>query len=133
MSGSRTVAVLGPIPFDRITTHHGEVLQKYGCVLYTAAALSALMEPSDRICPVEWAEAGEHHWWMLMRCGECQSWVQGTVGNELAAVIDVELDRQQAEIAGALQALETERMAADVEAFAAALEHDLVDAEDFAR
>jgi len=52
MSGSRTVAVLGPIPFDRITTHHGEVLQKYGCVLYTAAALSALMEPSDRICPV---------------------------------------------------------------------------------
>ena len=88
---------------------------------------------SDRICPIEWAEAGEHHWWMLMRCGECQSWVQGTVGNELAAVIDVELDRQQAEIAGALQALETERMAADVEAFAAALEHDLVDAEDFAR
>jgi hypothetical protein len=70
---------------------------------------------------------------LLMRCGECQAWVQGTVGNELAAAIDVELDRQQAEIARALKALEMERMAADVEAFAAALEHGLVDAEDFAR
>ncbi len=49
---SRTVAVLGPIPRDRIVTHHGEVFEKYGCALYTVAALSALMEPEDRICPV---------------------------------------------------------------------------------
>ena len=87
---------------------------------------------SDRICPIEWEAAGDHHWWLLMRCGECQSWVQGTVGNELAAELDVELDRQQAEIAGALATLEMERMAADVEAFATALELDLFDADDFA-
>ncbi len=48
----RTVAVLGPIPRDRIITHRGEVFEKYGCVLYTVAALSALMEPTDRICPI---------------------------------------------------------------------------------
>ena len=48
----RTVAVLGPIPRDRIVTHRGEVFEKYGCALYTVAALSALMEPTDRICPV---------------------------------------------------------------------------------
>jgi adenosine kinase len=48
----RTVAVLGPIPRDRIITHRGEVFEKYGCALYTVAALSALMEPTDRICPV---------------------------------------------------------------------------------
>ncbi len=47
-----TVAVLGPIPYDRITTHRGQVLEKYGCALYTAAALSALMDPDDRICPI---------------------------------------------------------------------------------
>ena len=35
------VAVLGPIPFDRVTTHRGDVLEKYGCALYTVAALSA--------------------------------------------------------------------------------------------
>jgi sugar/nucleoside kinase (ribokinase family) len=48
----RTVAVLGPIPYDRVTTHHGTVIEKYGCVLYTVAALSALLDDGDRICPV---------------------------------------------------------------------------------
>jgi len=88
---------------------------------------------SNRICPPEWETAGEHHWWLLMRCGECHSWVQATVGTEQAAALDIELDRQQAEIADALATLEAERMAADVEAFTAALELDLVHAEDFAR
>ena len=87
---------------------------------------------SDRICPIEWAPAGDHHWWLLLRCGECQAWVQATVGNERAAELDVELDRQQAEIADALATLEQERMADDVEAFATALELDLFDADDFA-
>ena len=44
MSGSRSVAVLGPIPRDRIITHSGEVFEKYGCALYTVAALSALLD-----------------------------------------------------------------------------------------
>ena len=46
MTTRRTVAVLGPIPFDRVTTHRGDVLEKYGCALYTVAALSALLEPT---------------------------------------------------------------------------------------
>jgi len=52
MSANRTIAVLGPIPFDRVTTHRGDVLEKFGCALYTVAALSALLGPDDRICPV---------------------------------------------------------------------------------
>jgi sugar/nucleoside kinase (ribokinase family) len=52
MTANYTVAVLGPIPFDRVTTHRGDVLEKYGCALYTVAALSALLGPNDRICPV---------------------------------------------------------------------------------
>jgi sugar/nucleoside kinase (ribokinase family) len=52
MTTPRTVAVLGPIPRDHITTHNGETFDKYGCVLYTVAALSALMRPTDRICPI---------------------------------------------------------------------------------
>lgn len=50
--GGRTVAVLGPIPYDRVTTHRGDVLEKFGCVLYTVAALAALLAPEDRICPI---------------------------------------------------------------------------------
>lgn len=52
MSNRRKVAVLGPIPHDRITTHAGETFEKYGCVLYTVAALSALMNADDVICPI---------------------------------------------------------------------------------
>ncbi|MDQ1636530.1 MAG: adenosine kinase [Frankiaceae bacterium] len=52
MPAHRTVAVLGPIPRDRIITHRGDFFEKYGCALYTVAALSALMEPEDRICPI---------------------------------------------------------------------------------
>jgi len=88
---------------------------------------------SDRICPIDWATAGDHHWWLLMHCGECQAWVQATIGNQQAAALDIELDRQQAEIRKAVASLDAERMAADVEAFATALELDLVHADDFAR
>jgi sugar/nucleoside kinase (ribokinase family) len=52
MPKNLTVAVLGPVPFDRVTTHRGDVLEKYGCALYTVAALAALLGPNDRICPV---------------------------------------------------------------------------------
>jgi adenosine kinase len=38
---SRKVAVLGPMPRDQIVTDDGERFEKYGCVLYTAVALSA--------------------------------------------------------------------------------------------
>ena len=37
-----SVTVLGPIPRDKIITHRGEVVQKYGCAIYTAAALASL-------------------------------------------------------------------------------------------
>ena len=50
--GSRKVAVLGPIPRDAIVTHAGERFEKYGCALYTAVALSALLDPRDTIVPI---------------------------------------------------------------------------------
>jgi len=50
--GSRKVAVLGPIPRDQVVTHAGERFHKYGCVMYTAVALSALLDGGDTIVPV---------------------------------------------------------------------------------
>ncbi len=49
---SRKVAVLGPIPRDQIVTDDGERFEKYGCAIYTAAALSALLDAGDTIVPV---------------------------------------------------------------------------------
>src|SRR4249919_3582150 len=48
----RKVAVLGPIPRDQIITHTGDEFEKYGCALYTAVALSALLRPFDSIVPI---------------------------------------------------------------------------------
>src|SRR2546423_9049696 len=50
--GSRKVAVLGPIPRDQVVTYTGERVEKYGCVMYTAVALSALLDPGDTIVPI---------------------------------------------------------------------------------
>ena len=50
--GSRKVAVLGPIPRDQVVTHAGERFEKYGCVIYTAVALSALLDVGDTIVPI---------------------------------------------------------------------------------
>jgi hypothetical protein len=49
---SRKVAVLGPIPRDQVVTHAGERFEKYGCVMYTAVALSALLDAGDTIVPI---------------------------------------------------------------------------------
>jgi adenosine kinase len=50
--GSRKVAVLGPIPRDQVVTQAGERFEKYGCVMYTAVALSALLDAGDTIVPI---------------------------------------------------------------------------------
>jgi len=49
---SRKVAVLGPIPRDHVETHAGERVEKYGCVIYTAVALSALLDAGDTVVPI---------------------------------------------------------------------------------
>src|SRR4030095_3160914 len=49
---SRKVAVLGPIPRDQIVTPAGERFHKYGCVMYTAVALSALLDIGDTVVPI---------------------------------------------------------------------------------
>jgi hypothetical protein len=49
---SRKVAVLGPIPRDQAVTHADERFEKYGRVMYTAVALSALLDAGDTIVPI---------------------------------------------------------------------------------
>ena len=44
--------MLGPIPRDVVVTAGGERFEKYGCVIYTAAALSSLLDADDTIVPV---------------------------------------------------------------------------------
>lgn len=46
------IAILGPIPRDHITTHKGEVVEKYGCITHPVIALSKLTGDTAEIIPV---------------------------------------------------------------------------------
>jgi hypothetical protein len=88
---------------------------------------------ADFVYPVDWEPAGETHWWMRLRCGECDTWREVTVDNDVAARFDLELDRRLDVVSRALERIDRSRMAADVETMILALRHGLVDAADFAR
>ncbi len=46
------IAVLGPIPKDHITTHTGEVIERYGCATHTTVVLSKLIGENGTVVPV---------------------------------------------------------------------------------
>ena len=94
---------------------------------------TCLMCGRDFVNPVDWEQVGDSHWWLLLRCGECGTWRETTVEDEIAQRFDVELDRRADVLAGALHRLDKQRMTAWVEAFVGALRNGLVDAADFAR
>lgn len=49
---SLRIGLLGPIPRDTITTHHGEHIKKYGCLTHPAIGLSKLVGRAGTIVPV---------------------------------------------------------------------------------
>ena len=85
----------------------------------------------DHVCPMDWGEVDEAQWWIVSRCGDCGTWSEVVLSNEQAAVLDVTLDRQVAQIRAAADRLDAERMADQASAFVAALERDLIGAADF--
>jgi hypothetical protein len=87
----------------------------------------------DFVNPVDWEPVGDTHWWMLLRCGACDTWREVTVTNAIATRFDLELDRRLDAVARALDKLDRKRMIAEVETMIQALRHGLVDAADFAR
>ena len=93
--------------------------------------VSCAMCAGDYVNPVDWGPVGESHWWMLLRCGACDTWREVTVSNEIAARYDLELDRRMDVVARAVERLDRSRMAAEVETMILALRHGLVDPADF--
>jgi adenosine kinase len=49
---SYKIAILGPIPYDYITTAKGRHIVKYGCVTHPAIALARLLEGAGTVAPV---------------------------------------------------------------------------------
>jgi hypothetical protein len=85
------------------------------------------------VCPVEWGELDEVRWWIISRCGDCETWSETVISDAQAARLDLELSRQTELIRREADRLDRECMSAQVEAFAAALARDLVSPADFGR
>jgi len=96
-----------------------------------AHLVTCAMCAADFVNPVDWEPVGETQWWMLLRCGACDTWREVTVTNDIAARFDLELDQRLDVVARALERLDRSRMAAEVETMILALRHGLVDPADF--
>ena len=86
----------------------------------------------DFVQPVSWEPAGETHWWMFLRCGECGMSREVAVSNADADRFERALHARASVLASQVRILENERMAAEIDAFAPALQQDVIDADFFA-
>jgi hypothetical protein len=86
---------------------------------------------SDFVHATERRRESEARWRISLRCGQCGGCRDVVVSIDLARRFDADVSRGLATIASDLDTLDRERMAAQVEAFAAALRRDLIDAGDF--
>jgi hypothetical protein len=87
---------------------------------------------ADSVVPVRWEELDEG-WCLALRCGECGHWRALVVSDGEAQRYGDVLDAGVREIAATVERLDRERMDAQADAFATALERDLIDAADFKR
>ena len=87
---------------------------------------------TEAVVPVWWEDVDEHRWHMLLRCGECGTFRDVIVPNDVARAYERDLDRGTAEIGAALARLDRDRMTVQADAFIVALRRDLIDAGDFA-
>ena len=78
----------------------------------------------DAVVPVDWEPAGRERWWIFLRCAECGVSREVVVSDAIAMAYDEHLAEGQRAIGRALAASEEARLAAEVEAFAAALQRD---------
>ncbi len=88
---------------------------------------SALVQPT---C---WEQAGDRsHWRIWRRCPECEWFCQGVHGEDEIDAFDEQLDIGAHVLADELRALEHANMKDMAAAFIAALQADLIAADDFA-
>jgi hypothetical protein len=87
---------------------------------------------SKLVQPTCWEQAGDRgHWRLWRRCPECE-WRSNEVHGEVAIdAFDEELDLGTRALSDVLKTLEHENMQFVVDTFAAALDADLISADDF--
>lgn len=86
---------------------------------------------SDLVYPVGWDEAGQDAWQVELRCPECETVREGVFAQETVDSFDERLDHGTDALTADLRRLTRANMAAEADAFIAALEADAILPEDF--
>jgi hypothetical protein len=87
---------------------------------------------SRLVHPLCWEQAGDRaHWRVWRRCPECEWSCEGVHDEEEIDAFDEQLDLGAHELADELRSLEHANMADMADAFIAALQADLIGADDF--
>jgi hypothetical protein len=81
--------------------------------------------------PIAWDPADLGYWKLVQRCMQCDIWRTLMLSPGRTTLIVVRLDQQRRAIAATIERLDRARMREQVEAFAAALQRDLIFAADF--
>ncbi len=81
--------------------------------------------------PIDWSLIGRSHWRVMLRCPNCEWSGTGVFGQAAVDRFDIELDRGTRQLQATLTRVSRACMEAEIEAFAEALEHDLIVPFDF--
>jgi len=86
---------------------------------------------STLVQPIDWSLIGRTHWRVVLRCPNCEWSGTGVFGQEAVDRFDRELDRGTRKLQSTLTRVSRACMEAEIEAFASALENDLIVPFDF--
>jgi hypothetical protein len=88
---------------------------------------------SELVFPLDWVEAGERHWRILLRCPECEAHREGVFEQDIVERLDDELERAANRLLDELRQVTYANMSDEIDFFVRALDADLVVPSDFHR
>lgn len=80
----------------------------------------------ELVHPVDWSEAGDGHWRILLRCPDCEATREGVFEQTAVESLDDELDHAAGALLNDLQRVTHANMAEEIELFIRALDADLI-------
>jgi hypothetical protein len=86
---------------------------------------------SELVYPVDWDEAGDSHWEVMLRCPNCEWAGTGVFEQEIVERFDEQLDRGTEALVRDLKNLMQANMEDEIERFVSALEAGHIVPEDF--
>jgi hypothetical protein len=85
----------------------------------------------EAVYPFDWDEHGETMWWVIARCGNCDTYREVILTNEEVEDWDIWLDDTADEIMREYKKLVRENMKDEIKRFSKLLELDIIMPDDF--